>query len=107
MYADVMPEVRRHPGDFMNIIRSGKAARSGWIGTGTVILLLAFSATLGAQDRDKHPSKPPAPTHSAPARSAPQHSEAPRQAEAPRHAEAPHQGGNTATPNNAGHNAGN
>jgi hypothetical protein len=106
MYARFTSEVQEHPGDFMNIIRTAKAARSGWIATGTVILLLAFSASLGAQEKEKHPSKP-APTHSAPTKSAPQHSEAPRQAETPHHAEAPHQGGNSTPPNNAGRNAGN
>ena len=84
----------------MNIIRTGKAARSGWIGTGVVILLLAFSAALGAQERDKKPSKP-APTHSAPSHSAP----SPR--ETPHASEAPHPGGNNSPANNAGHNPGN
>jgi len=85
----------------MNIIRTGKAARSGWIGTGIVILLLAFSAALGAQDKDKDkkPSKP-APTHSAPSRSAPApHSEAA--------APPTHEHGASTPPSNTGHNPGN
>ncbi|SPF52181.1 conserved exported hypothetical protein [Candidatus Sulfopaludibacter sp. SbA4] len=81
----------------MNIIRASKVARPGWIGTAVAILLLAFSATLSAQD--KKPPKPPAPTHSAPSHSAPPSRSAPA---AQPHASTPqtgtpqtHQGGNS------------